>query len=206
MNQSPKNLALCAFCALFVVACASTTDAATSDSTTTDDEVVETIPTTVAPEVTTTVAPEATSPTATAADVETTPGGVTAEEFGSVGNVLIGDVQYDFDFECFAEGESDVLALGAGEAPGSDVGTQAIVQLLSGQAFVSVLIEGQQTLELALDAPAELFLRDGVIRGTALRFVDAGAEVGVGEPLGLGEVTVTCESFAPELPDGFNVS
>lgn len=155
---------------------------------------------------TTTVVPETTTTTTTILDVVTTIRQVPAEELTSSGNVTIDDVQYDFAFECFAAGAGDVLALGVGQDPQTREGTQAIVQMFFGQPFVSVLFEEGRVVELAIDAPAELFLQDGVLSGSALRFVDAADAAGLGQPLGLGTVTVECESFAPGLPDEYVAS
>ena len=158
----------------------------------------------VAPVTTTT--PSTSTTTTTELEVVTTIRRVPAEELGSEGYITIGDVQYDFAFECFVAGAGDILALGVGEEPGTEAATQAIVQMFFGQPYVSVLVGQERTLELALDAPAELFLQEGTIRGSALRFVDADAEAGVGEALGLGEVTVACDGFAPGLPDEYTVA
>lgn len=155
--------------------------------------------------VTTTTPPTSTT-TTTELEVVTTIRRVPAEELGSEGHITIGEVQYDFAFECFAAGAGDILALGVGEEPQTQAATQAIVQMFFGQPYVSVLIGQERTLELALDAPAELFLQEGTIRGSALRFVDADGEAGIGDSLGLGEVTVACDGFAPGLPDEYNIS
>ncbi len=157
-----------------------------------------------APAPTTTLPPSTT--TTSELEVVTTIRRVPAEELGSEGSITIGEVQYDFAFECFAAGAGDILALGVGQEPDTQAVTQAIVQMFFGQPYVSVLIGQERSLELALDAPAELFLQEGTIRGSALRFVDADVEAGVGEPLGLGEVTVACDGFAPGLPDEYSVS
>ncbi len=45
-----------------------------------------------------------------------------------------------------------------------------------------------------------------MIRGSALRFVDAKGSAGVGDDLGLGTVTVSCQGFAPALPDEYIIS
>ena len=80
------------------------------------------------------------------------------------------------------------------------------MQVFSEQPYVGVIIDDDQILELSLDAPAELFVQSGVISGSALRFVETGESAGVGEPVGLGAVNVECSSFAPGLPEGFEVS
>lgn len=156
-------------------------------------------PTTAPPTTTTTT-------TTTLLEVVTTIRRVPADELGSVGYVTIGETQYDFAFECFAAGAGDVLALGVGEAPGSEVATQAVVQAFFGQPYVSVVIGNEQILELAIDAPAELFVQSGEVRGSALRFVDSNEVAGEGDALGLGRVNVVCDSFAPGLPDAYQAS
>ena len=142
-----------------------------------------------APATTTTSSTTTTRPL----EVVTTIRHVPADELGSVGNVTIGDTQFDFAFECFAAGAGDILALGVGSEPDTNATTQGIVQMFLGQPYVAVLVDDERVLELEVDAPAELFLQAGVIRGTALRFVDAGNSAGVGESLGLGTVTVECD-------------
>lgn len=189
MKRFLGTLAFCFGVAGVAAACSSATEVVTPVSITT-----------------TTAVPETTTTTTTILDVVTTIRQVPADELTSSGNVTVDDVQYDFAFECFAAGAGDVLALGVGEDPETRESTQAIVQMFFGQPFVSVLFDDGRILELAIDAPAELFLQDGVLRGSALRFVDAGEVAGLGEPLGLGTVTVECESFAPGLPDEYVAS
>ena len=98
------------------------------------------------------------------------------------------------------------MALGVGEDPNGDSITQAIVQAFLGQTYVAVLVGETQVVELAIDQPAELFVQSNMIRGSALRFVDAAGSAGVGEDLGLGAVTVSCQGFAPGLPDEYVIS
>jgi hypothetical protein len=98
------------------------------------------------------------------------------------------------------------LALGIGNDPATSTPTQAIVQAFLGQAYVAVLIGDARVLELAIDQPAELFVQSDLIRGSALRFVDASGSAGVGEDLGLGTVTVSCQGFAPGLPDEYIIN
>lgn len=119
---------------------------------------------------------------------------------------MIGEVQFDFSFECFLDDDGDVLALGVGQDPVTNQGTESVVQVFDGQPYVAVLIDNSQLLELSVDAPAELFVQSGVISGSALRFVETADSSGVGESAGLGSVTVECSSFAPGLPEDFDVS
>ncbi len=150
-----------------------------------------------------TTVPPTTTTTTTELQVVTTIRRVPADELASVGHVTIGDTQYDFAFECFAAGAGDILALGVGEEPETQVATQAVVQAFFGQPYVSVLVGADRVLELAIDAPAELFVQAGEVRGSALRFVDSDDDAGIGDSLGLGTVSVTCDSFAPGLPDAY---
>lgn len=131
---------------------------------------------------------------------------IPAEELGSEGHITIGSTRYDFAFECYAAGAGDILALGVGIDPNNGEATEAIIQAFLGQAYVAVLVGEGQVLELAIDEPAELFVQHDKIRGSALRFVDAVGSAGVGEDMGLGTVTVTCESFAPGLPEDYLIS
>lgn len=172
-------------------ACSSSAPEAAPETPTT------TVATTTSAAVTTSTAPQ---------QVSTTIERVPSSELTSVGHVTVGSVQYDFAFECWAAGASDILALGVGEDPESDELTQAIVQAFTGQAYVSVLIGDDRVLELAIDRPAELFVQADTIRGSALRFVEAEGSAGVGEELGVGSVTVECDGFAPGLPEGYDVS
>jgi len=119
---------------------------------------------------------------------------------------MIGSTRYDFAFGCYHAGAGDILALGVGDDPDGDGTTQAIVQAFLGQTYVAVLIGEAQVLELAIDQPAELFVQSDLIRGSALRFVDAAGSAGVGEDMGLGTVTVSCQGFAPGLPEEYVIS
>lgn len=147
-----------------------------------------------------------TSPPTTQLEVVTTVVRIPAEELGSEGHITIGSTRYDFAFECYAAGAGDILALGVGIDPNNGEATEAIIQAFLGQAYVAVLVGEGQVLELAIDEPAELFVQHDKIRGSALRFVDAVGSAGVGEDMGLGTVTVTCESFAPGLPEDYLIS
>lgn len=183
---------IAAFGVLLLTACTSAPpDAAESTSTTT-----------VAPTTTTTTI----ATTEAAIDVPTTIERVPSSELVSEGHVTIGSTQYTFAFECWAAGAGDILALGVGLDPESDETTQVIVQAFLGQPYVSVLVGDDRILELAIDKPADLFVQSDTIRGSALRFVDAEGSAGVGKSIGLGSVTVDCESFAPGLPEGYDVS
>ncbi len=155
---------------------------------------------------TTTLATTTTTTTTLVVEVVTTIRNVPDEELTSTGSITIGQVEYEFAFECFAAGAGDVLALGIGEDPETRALTQATVQMFLGQPYVSILIDGGRTLELAIDAPAELFLQSGSISGSALRFVEAGDGAGVGEEIGLGSVLVECSSFLPGLPEDYTTS
>jgi hypothetical protein len=157
---------------------------------------------------TSTAAPTSTteSPSTTQLEVVTTIRRVPSPELGSEGHIMIGSTRYDFAFECYHAGAGDILALGVGDDPDGDETTQAIVQAFLGQTYVAVLIGEARVLELAIDQPAELFVQSDLIRGSALRFVDAAGSAGVGEDLGLGTVTVSCQGFAPGLPEEYVIS
>lgn len=144
--------------------------------------------------------------TTTGLEVVTTIRRVPSSELVSAGHVTVGSVQYDFAFECWAAGAGDILALGVGENPAGDEPTQAIVQAFLGNEYVSILIGDDEVIELAIEHPAELFVQSDTIRGSALRFVAAQGSAGVGDALGLGSVTVECDSFALGLPDGYDLS
>jgi len=161
----------------------------------------------VAPTTTSGVAPTTTAaPTTTQLEVVTTVRRVPSAELVSQGHITVGTLRYDFAFECYHAGAGDILALGVGEDPNGDSITQAIVQAFLGQTYVAVLVGETQVVELAIDQPAELFVQSNMIRGSALRFVDAAGSAGVGEDLGLGAVTVSCQGFAPGLPDEYVIS
>ncbi len=162
----------------------------------------------VTPTTTSTAAPTSTteSPSTTQLEVVTTIRLVPSPELGSEGHIMIGSTRYDFAFECYHAGAGDILALGVGDDPDGDETTQAIVQAFLGQTYVAVLIGEAKVLELAIDQPAELFVQSDLIRGSALRFVDAAGSAGVGEDMGLGTVTVSCQGFAPGLPEEYVIS
>ncbi len=187
MKPILRAAAFCFMCGLVASACSSAVSEA-------------------APATTTTTAPVTTTTESLPLEVVTTIRRVPADELGSSGYVTVGGTQYDFAFECFAAGAGDILALGVGEVPGSEVSTQAVVQAFFGQPYVSVLIGNEQFIELAIDAPAELFVQSGEVRGSALRFVDSTEDAGVGPSLGLGRLNVSCDSFAPGLPDQYQAA
>lgn len=182
------RVALALAITLVVSSCSSEPEQAAQQTTTTTTAPATPTTTTAAPEVITTILP------------------VPAEELSSPGSITIGEVQYDFLFECFAAGAGDVLALGVGQEPDTRQMTQAVVQMFFGQPYVSVLINDERLLELAVDAPAEIFLQAGVLSGSALRFVEASGTAGEGEAIGLGTVNVECSSFLPGLPEDYDVS
>ena len=146
------------------------------------------------------------SSTTTELEVVTTIRAVPAPELASEGHITIGSSRFDFAFECYAAGAGDILALGIGTDSATGTRTQAIVQAFLGQAYVAALIGDTRVLELAIDEPAELFVQSNTIRGSALRFVDASGSAGVGQDMGLGTVTVSCQGFAPGLPDEYIIN
>lgn len=154
---------------------------------------------------TTTTSP-ATAPPSTQFEVVTTIRRIPAPELASTGHITIESVRYEFAFECYAAGAGDILALGVGDAPETGDPTQAIVQAFLGQTYVAILIGDAQVLELAIDRPARLFVQGEMIRGSALRFVDSVGSAGVGEEIGLGTVSVSCQGYAPGLPDDYIIS
>ena len=181
---------------LFLTACSSADDA--------EDATAAQPSTSAAPSVAADE-PASTTTSTTLLDVVTTIRRVPAAELTSEGTITVGSAEFDFAFECYAAGAGDILALGVGEDPESDAPTQAIVQAFFGRPYVAVFI-GDEVHELSVEEPAELFVQGDDIRGSALRFVNVADQPGVGEELGLGTVTVGCESFAPGLPDGYDLS
>jgi len=175
--------------------------AGVSCSSTVADSAPSTTTTTTTPTTTST-----TTPPTTQLDVVTTIRRIPAKEFASEGHITIGATRYDFAFECFAAGAGDILALGIGDDPETGEPTQVVVQAFLGQPFVAVLIGESRVLELGIEDPAELFVQGDMIRGSALRFVDAAGSAGVGEAIGLGTVTVACQGFAPGLPEDYIIN
>lgn len=155
---------------------------------------------------TTTTTTSTTTPPTTQLEVVTTIRRIPAKELASEGHITIGATRYDFAFECYAAGAGDILALGVGDDPETGEPTQAVVQAFLGQPFVAVLIAESRVLELGIEDPAELFVQGEMIRGSALRFVDAEGSAGVGEAIGLGTVTVACQGFAPGLPEDYIIN
>jgi hypothetical protein len=151
------------------------------------------------------------SSTTTSTTTTTEPGPSTvltvpAPHLTSPGAIDIGGTSYDFVFECYAAGAGDVLALGVGTDPVTGESTEAVVQAFLGLPYVAIVVDGGAVFELAVDRQAELFIQQGVIHGSALRFVAAQSEAGVGTELGLGSVSVECDDFATGLPDGYPIS
>jgi hypothetical protein len=133
---------------------------------------------------------------------ELVPSTVIGVELRSPGTITIDGTAHTFAFECWAAGVGDVLALGVGTGD-TDPGTQAVVQEFFGMPYVAIQFADGSVQELAIDRPAELFLQGNEIRGSALRFVNSSGTSGVGDALGLGDVTVSCEGFVPGLPEGW---
>lgn len=156
----------------------------------------------VAVETTTTSSSTTTIPTTTSIRVVTSIERVPASELTSVGRIAFGDQEFDFAFECYAAGAGDVLALGVGENADGQT-TQAIVQAFLGQPYVAVFVGVDQVYELAINREADLFVQGADILGSALRFVEADGDAGVGTEAGLGTVTVNCNGFFPGLPEGY---
>lgn len=127
---------------------------------------------------------------------------VPSSELTSAGEISVGDLTFSFSFECYAAGAGDVLAMGVGENVDGR-STQAIVQAFLGQPYVAVFVGADTVYELAIEREADLFVQGSDIRGSALRFVEPTESAGVGEEAGLGSVTVTCDGFAPGLPEGY---
>lgn len=148
---------------------------------------------------TTTTTPTTTS-VRTIIEVEFVP----APELASPGTITIDGRDLEFAFECYSEGAGDVLAIGVGTSEGRATSAQAIVQAFVGSPYVAVL-EGDVVYELAIDRPAELFVQNSVIQGSALRFVEAAGSPGQGADAVLGSVGVDCQGFAFGFPEGFPV-
>ena len=127
-----------------------------------------------------------------------------APELASPGSVTIDGRVIEFAFECYSEGAGDVLAIGVGTKDGKATSAQAIVQAFVGSPYVAV-VEDDVVYELAIDRPAELFVQNSVIVGSALRFVETADIPGQGVIAGLGSVSVDCQGFAFGLPEGFPV-
>ncbi len=165
------------------------------------------------PSTSSTIAPTNTSTTTTTTESPppTEPRTITEIEFvpdpelSSPGAITIGSETIEFVFECHTEGAGDVLAIGVGTRDGKATRQQAIVQAFVGAPYVGVL-DGGDLFELAIDRPAELFVQDSAISGSALRFVKVSdGSPGRGEAAGLGSVSIDCRDFAFGFPEGFPV-
>ncbi|NNC79899.1 MAG: hypothetical protein HKN94_07065 [Acidimicrobiales bacterium] len=179
---------------LLLTSCSSATPA--SDAAELTTTALSPPATTTTTSTTTTLPPETTT---TELKVDKIP----APELISPGTITVGPLVMDFSFECYAAGAGDVLAVGVGTFPDSDITTEAVVQAFFGHPYVAVVVDADTVFELAIDRQAELFVQDGTIRGSALRFVNANAGLGEGDQLGLGSVVVSCDSYAPGLPEGY---
>lgn len=175
--------------ALLAASCSSSSSASNDTTTSSTD----------APPATTTTTTTLPETTTTEVEVERIP----APELRSPGTIAVGPLVMDFSFECYAAGAGDVLAVGVGTFPDSDITTQAVVQAFFGHPYVAVVVDDDTVFELAIDRQAELFVQDGTIRGSALRFVNATIGLGEGDELGLGSVVVSCDSYAPGLPEDY---
>lgn len=130
---------------------------------------------------------------------------VPAPELASPGSITIDNTVFEFAFECYSEGAGDVLAIGVGTRDGKATTSQAIVQAFVGAPYVAV-VDRDVVYELAIDRPAELFVQNSVVQGSALRFVEVEDVPGEGRPAGLGAVTINCQGFAFGYPEGFPVA
>ncbi len=119
--------------------------------------------------------------------------------------IVIGTTTYDFVMTCYAPGAGAVVAVGAGTDPISGHPTRALVQAFFNDPYVGVTIGDKESVfEPTLDEPIELTFQDDVVHGGAIQFVrnlDLAARVG--EPVGIGSVTVTCSGYHAGLPPGY---
>jgi len=119
--------------------------------------------------------------------------------------IVIGGTTYVFVMTCYAPGAGAVVAVGTGTDPVSSRPTRALVQAFFNDPYVGVTVGDKESVfEPTLAEPVELTFQDNVVHGADITFVrnlDIAARVG--EPAGLGSVTVTCTDYHAGLPPGY---
>lgn len=130
-------------------------------------------------------------------------------EGGSVANVTIGDVGYDFVVDCYDAGAGSVVVVGAGEEPVAALPTEGdeprdthiFVQAFLGDSYIGVTVtegddEPEVVYEASLDDALDLVLEDDVIAADSFTFVrDLDLANGSSTPAGEGTLRVTCGRY-----------
>jgi hypothetical protein len=137
-------------------------------------------------------------PSLDASASSTTVGGVN-------GTIVVGATTYTFAMTCYAPGAGAVVAVGNGTDPVSGHPTRALVQAFFEDPYVGVTVGAKESVyEPSLDQPVELSFQDDVVHGEGIKFVrNLDLTARVGEPAGLGSVTVTCAGYNAGLPPGY---
>ncbi len=124
----------------------------------------------------------------------------------SVGLVTVGGESFDLDFECFAPGAGEILAVGLGRASdGRRI--EAYLQAFLGSPYMAIAVIDDTTVlyEAAVDRPLNVAYNFDTLRVDDVALVtDLNLETGIGTDAGLGTIVVECRSYAKDLPAGFS--
>jgi hypothetical protein len=141
-------------------------------------------------------------------------------EGGSVAEVDIDGVRYDFVVDCYDAGAGSVVVVGSGEEPDAAVAadvegdgerseTHILVQAYLGDSYVGVTVEpdheGEREVvyEASLDEALDLVLEGDVIAADAITFVrNLDLATGTGATVGDGALRVTCGRYEAGPPPG----
>jgi hypothetical protein len=152
-------------------------------------------------------------------DEDTTPADVLADG-GSVAQVTIDGVAYDFEVDCYDAGAGSVVVVGAGEEPeaaiaadvegdGERSDTHILVQAYLDESYVGVTIEPDHegdpevVYEASLDDELDLVLEGDVIAADDVTFVrNLDLATGTGARVGDGSLRVTCGRYEAGTPPG----
>jgi len=126
----------------------------------------------------------------------------------SVGLVTVGDARYSLDFDCFAPGAGEILAIGVGIDPITETRVEAYVQAFLGTPYLGIEVAavGEEPVlyEAALERVLEFSFADDVLRADGVDLVvELDLDALTGTPAGVGSVVVECREFLDELPEGF---
>jgi hypothetical protein len=152
-------------------------------------------------------------------DEAATPADVLADG-GSVAQVTIDGVAYDFVVDCYDAGAGSVVVVGAGEEPDAAVAedvegdgerseTHILVQAYLGDSYLGVTVEPDHegepevVYEASLDDELDLVLESDVIEADAITFVrNLDLATGDGATVGGGSLRVTCGGYEAGTPPG----
>jgi len=123
----------------------------------------------------------------------------------AVGLVTIDDESFALNFDCYAAGAGEIVAIGSTTDPdGQRIEVYLQAFLAEPYLAISIINESTQLLEAAIDRPLEISVSDQIVRVDDISLVTGlDLQTGESEAAGVGSVVVECRSYSPELPPGF---